>query len=265
MVKNLIPLLLLPVLLCASWELDFDEDFANVPSAFGIGGDITKYTIGGTNYTAHIFTNSATFTAIKALSVESLIIAGGGGGGYSGATAYSGAGGAGGLIITNINLSATSYTITIGLGGIGGTSDINATSGSNTVFNSITAIGGGRGGTWSGEVASNGGSGGGARLFGTAGNGTTGQGFAGAIYKDSPFQGGVGGGSAGAGLIYPNLLGGQGTTNNFSGISVVYASGGGRGEHRGNALSFGDGGSSANPNVGGNGGSGIVIIRYRTN
>ncbi len=44
------------------------------------GGTVTNYAEGGTNFTAHIFTNSGVFTNLTLTSVEVLVVAGGGGG-----------------------------------------------------------------------------------------------------------------------------------------------------------------------------------------
>ena len=113
------------------------------------GGDYsTNYTIGGTNFDAFIFTNSGSVVvASGSASVYVLVVAGGGGGGaYAG-----GGGGAGGLVYTATNLSAGTYNITVGAGGVGGLGGYNlfvhnASNGANSVFGSIVAIGGGRGG-----------------------------------------------------------------------------------------------------------------------
>jgi len=45
------------------------------------GGTVTNYTHNGTNFTAHIFTNSGTLTVTSSGSAQYLVIAGGGGGG----------------------------------------------------------------------------------------------------------------------------------------------------------------------------------------
>ena len=104
-----------------------------------------------------------TFTPTSAFNVEYLVIAGGGGGDQGG-------GGAGGYrTATGHSVTAQSYTITVGAGGV------TATNGSNSIFSSITSTGGGAGGTSGGGSPAadghDGGSGGGA---GGGGDGTLG-------------------------------------------------------------------------------------------
>jgi hypothetical protein len=124
------------------------------------GGDLV-YTIvvSGTTYRVHEFKTVGT-TSLNVMSggnVDYLVVAGGGGGGAINA----GGGGAGGYrcSVTGENsgggasaeapltLSAGAYTVTVGAGGVGGLfSGSAAASGSNSVFATITTIGGGRGG-----------------------------------------------------------------------------------------------------------------------
>ena len=81
------------------------------------------------------------------LTCEVLLVAGGGGGGGG---YYTGGGGAGGILhATSTTVQKGTYSITIGQGGTGGTSNGNTdgTNGGDTVFNNITAIGGGFGPT----------------------------------------------------------------------------------------------------------------------
>jgi len=102
-------------------------------------------------------------------TVDFLVVGGGGGGGIGG-------GGAGGYR-TGTGLSVTvgtTYTVTVGNGGAnkGGTgASASQTSGGNSVFGPITAIGGGRGNGPSSTNAQSGGSGGGSYTAGTAGSG----------------------------------------------------------------------------------------------
>jgi hypothetical protein len=95
------------------------------------------------------------WTGISSVSASYLVVAGGGGGGDVGD--LGGGGGAGGYLTGTSLLNLTlSYTVTVGAGG---SPDVN---GSNSVFNSITSIGGGKGGTNAGTLPSAvGGSGGG--------------------------------------------------------------------------------------------------------
>lgn len=108
------------------------------------GGTIT--TSGG--YTIHTFTSSGTFTPTETLSVEYLVVAGGGSGGAQGASSRgAGGGGAGGVEPgTGHVVTAQAYTITVGAGGAAQTGDNVGNDGSDSIFDTITAIGGGGGG-----------------------------------------------------------------------------------------------------------------------
>jgi len=109
-----------------------------------------------------------------------LVVAGGGGG-----STYGGAGGGGGGILANvITLTpGTTYTVTVGTGGVGGgVANVRANNGTNSSFASpgfanLIAIGGGSGGT-AGLVGNVGGAGGGAgfQYTGSPAQGTAGQG-----------------------------------------------------------------------------------------
>jgi hypothetical protein len=244
-------------------------------------------------YWYHTFLTTGAFVPAQGLSCDALVIAGGGGGGaYSG-----GGGGAGGLLgfVSQSFAASTSYTVTIGSGGAGGGNSGGGTGyGSNGTDSQVGALtlvlaGGGGGSSKSGSsrVAQAGGSGGGATSsFTTGGAGTSGQGFAGANYASS--GGGGGGGSAEAGNTDGVYLGGDGlstysswglattTGQNISG--TVYYAGGGDSDSSGAATGGAGGGGAASTNgttntgggggawngsgSAGNGGSGIVIIRY---
>jgi len=248
-------------------------------------------------YWYHAFLASGTFTPATSLNADVLVIAGGGGGGGGN---NDGAGGAGGLLaFTSQSLTATSYTCTVGAGGVGAASAHGLT-GSDSQFGALTLVKGGGGG---GSVGYSGGSGGGNGFdqTGAAGAGTSGQGFAGGPGQNSPpdYYGGGGGGSAEAGNTDGNGHGGDGlstysswglatsTGQNISG--TVYFAGGGSGAGQSTSTSRpggdggggrgagssglatagtvntgGGGGSGGNSagNTPGSGGSGIVIIRY---
>lgn len=240
------------------------------------------------------------------LEVDFLVVAGGGGGGGGSSSAGCG-GGAGGLRTSYGSTSGggssaeptfttltrgTNYTLTVGAGGAA------STNGSNSVFDTITSIGGGKSGNRYGSGGT-GGSGGGGRPIGY---GTSNQGFNGGITNSS--QGGGGGGAAsvggnggssygggGGGGLAVNILNDTNATTasigEVSGTDVYYAGGGGGtanaiynnwsggggigGGGDGNynianianatANTGGGGGNSATLG-GGNGGSGIVILRY---
>jgi hypothetical protein len=218
------------------------------------GGTIT--TAGG--YRIHTFLRADTgtnFTPSGAGTVEYLVIAAGGSGGE-----YGGGGGAGGYLSGSTAVAATPYTITVGEGfkhPSGGNYNINGTPGGNSVFSSITATGGGGGGSWDGGANSSldGGSGGGAEGHASGGGGGAGGvggngGNAGSPRPTRPGTGivgqgfpggtGVGGGSGTSGN------GGIGLSSSITGSSVVRAGGGGGGTHLGTGGSGGSG-------IGGNG------------
>ena len=138
-----------------------------------ISASVSPTSVSGSDRTFYIFTTDGTFTIGSGTkSVEIMAIGGGGGGGsYSG-----GGGGAGNMIVATGTLSAATYTIVIGAGGIGGTfvdGDICTVGGNggSSIFSSpstalLTALGGGGGATNSddqnvGGDGQNGGCGGG--------------------------------------------------------------------------------------------------------
>ena len=258
------------------------------------GGTIT--TVGG--YKIHTFTSSGTFTANQSGTVEYLVIAGGGSGGGQ----HGGGGGAGGYrTATGFIVSEGANTVTVGAGGAavsGASSPNTGANGSNSVFSTITSIGGGAGQGWSqgnGATGNTGGSGGGASLNGAGGAGTSGQGNAGGSSTSSstfPNGGGGGGGAGSVGGTSINLSragnGGSGLASSISGTSVTRAGGGGGASHTPHAIGTGGsggggngglgnsgaginatintgsggGGSGSNDTLSGAGGSGIVIVRY---
>ena len=262
------------------------------------GGTIT--TSGA--YTIHTFTSSGTFTPNLEGNIDYLIIGGGGAGTAAGAGA--GGGGAGGfLTAAGHAVIPQAYTITIGAGGTGVTGNTYQTvapNGSNTTALGFTAVGGGGGAGGEHPGASGGSGGGGNGGYGSAGGaGTSGQGNAGgagiSTGSDNYAAGGGGGaGSAGGGASANGGAGGSGLANSYSGSSVTYAGGGGGGIHHasngnpgaggsggGGAGGDGDGANGVNAtantgsggggsggyttiSTGGNGASGIVILRYLT-
>jgi hypothetical protein len=168
-------------------------------------------------------------------SADYLVVAGGGGGGHGTA---GGGGGAGGFITGNVLMSiATPTTVTIGSGGANTNTDaVLPTNGSNSIFASFTAIGGGYGGNESGTAAwrngNAGGSGGGAVYNGTGGTGTPGQGYSGGTgtFGGSRYSGGGGGGAGAIGFAANSYYGGAGGVGSYStitGANVAYAGGGG--------------------------------------
>ena len=200
------------------------------------GGTVTYS--GG--YAIHTFTSSGTFTVHSAGDVEYLVVAGGGGGATQASSANrgGGGGGAGGLLTGSTSVAAGTYTITVGDGGDRASTSYYSvgTDGSDSIFYTYTAIGGGRGGAGDGKAANTGGSGGGGGSGvtpGTGANGTAGQGNAGGngTSDTSGASGGSGGGAGGGGGnavagVGAVQYGGIGLASSISGSSVNYAVGG---------------------------------------
>ena len=200
-------------------------------------------------------------------SIQVLVVAGGGGGGSD----MGGGGGAGGVIYNNSYTitSGSVINVTVGNGGSGaaaGAGQARGTNGNNSVFGSLTAVGGGGGASChdrSTSPAGDGGSGGGASGGGTLpsggqggggygggirGLGTSGQGYDGGTGLYAWYPGG-GGGAGGAGSSGPNIPnGGPGLL--FSAMSPYYFGGGGGGS----AYSVSPGG---NGGIGGGGGGAV--------
>ncbi len=269
------------------------------PYMVATGGTITT----SGNCKIHTFTGPGTFTVTQAAScaadniVSHVVVAGGGGGAQS----RGGGGGAGGFreVVSpsspytgsplngyssspnRVTVTATAFPITVGGGGAGGTcagpsADGIGTSGSNSIFSTVTSAGGGGGAP--GDANSPpygptpvqrtglaGGSGGG----GGSGNCGGGCGGAGNTPPVSPAQGFVGGnangssvlsaggggataaGANGAGAGGSNGDGGAGATSSINGTPTARAGGGGGGAQCGpvtrGAGGTGGGGPGATP------------------
>jgi autotransporter-associated beta strand protein len=252
------------------------------------GGTVTSNGV----YTVHSFTASGTLTVSSAGNVDYLVVGGGGGGGDVQGGWIAGGGGAGGFLTGTTAVSVGSADVTVGAGGSGANTTAALKKGGNSVFLSITAIGGGNGASQSltGGTGGSGGGGGG-QSFGSGASGTAGQGNSGLSIVGGTVAGG--GGGAGAGGALNNVNGGAGLSSDITGTNVFYAGGGGGGAEidvspgngglggggAGNSPAGSDGlngfngvngtggggggggGPSGNSN-GGNGGSGTVILRY---
>jgi len=253
-------------------------------------------------YIIHTFTNSGTFSVSSGGTVEYLIVGGGGGGlGSDDGGEGGGGGGAGGVVYGSGTRTPGSYTVSVGAGGAGGIIENDAARGSNSVFGTLTALGGG-GSTRQEAVPATANAGGsGAGGFGRSeaggnatqpGSGSGGFGNAGGNGGANPGGGGGGGGANSAGSTGGANNGGNGgggNTYNISGASVAYAGGGGGGARLsgtagtasaggGAGGTAGNVGSNATANTGGGGGggggngttyqrggdgaSGVVILRY---
>jgi hypothetical protein len=212
-----------------------------------------------------------------------------------------GGGGAGGFVEGTISLTNQSYAVSVGAGGANVSRGVvRGENGGNSTFSTFTAIGGGGGGGYrlTGNAGGSGGGGGG-RLSTAGGSATSGQGFGGGSAQSQDNGGqasGGGGGGAGAAGQSGNTSekggdGGIGKISTITGESVYYAGGGGGGGINaqggpldsqglggsgggGNAVRTGTGVAGTNGlggggggvgdfGAGGNGGSGVVVVRYK--
>lgn len=236
----------------------------------------------------------------NAVTFDYLVVSGGGGAGLSGGgagglrTSYGSTSGGGASAETSLPLiTATNYNITVGAGGAGAASyGGTAVNGNNSVFSTITSVGGGYGIFPFDSTAITGGSGGGGAAFannGDAGLGTSGQGYNGGTGEYGgtggmyACGGGGGAGAAGVNGDYSTLRagnGGNGLALGITGTSAFYAGGGGGGSHgdsatytNGNGGAGGGGnaanqpssqggvaGSSGTNNTGGGGGGGSSYL-----
>ena len=236
-----------------------------------------------------VFQDSGAWTCPSGVtSVQALIVAGGGGGADNG-----GGGGAGGLVY-NANYPVTpgqTYSVVVGQGGAGGTGNANGRNGQNSSFTNLIAVGGGGGGSGAGNQAFAGGSGGGSQGGYTGASGVYGQGNSGGDGSAlaAPYAAGGGGGAGAAGGAGNNGTstggnGGAGLYFSISGTSTAYAGGGGGAGYNtttvgtggiggggnarltngfpGLANTGGGGGGTNYSSIGGQGGSGVVIIRW---
>jgi len=318
------------------------DDIANSPKTINATGGDNSYLLsqGNALYVVHEFTTTgtSTFDVTNAPTggtneLEYLIVGGGGAGG-NGMGAGGGAGGVVHNVGSPISVSAQPYTIVVGNGGAGTSSDVRVNGQDSSAFG-LTALGGGgasslqmqrRQGIRSGA---NGGSGGGSGASdspgGTGGTGLQPSSSSGGFGNNggnapgggNNYPGGGGGGSEQAGQRPPNSnsrggKGGDGIVVNIDGNSYRWGAGGGGGcytnsnpagaggaggggggsstdgggggaggtgginngqsgtrggdRNGGNAganTGSGGGGASWSSARGGNGGSGIVIIRYK--
>jgi len=242
------------------------------------------------DFKTHVFTGPGTFTVTNAgaptgsNSVEYVVVAaGGGGGGFAG-----GGGGAGGFrqnypspAIAGLPVTAQGYPITVGSGGAGSGSggsvcvQLNQTSGTNSIFSTITSAGGGFGATNDqtspppspgGVIGSPGGSGGGASRisnFGTGNSPPTSppQGNPGGPtgFNSGRYYGTGGGGASAAGTDATPTNAGSGgagspiATTFFGPTSPSYGT---SGPAPGRYFAGGGGGGINGPGTAGTGGSG---------
>jgi len=262
----------------------------------GYGGNV--FYSGSKTYHIYTSTTTSSFTPIDPTltSVEVLVVAGGG----SGGSTQGGGGGAGGLILSSSFsvTPGTAYTVVVGEGGTYKPSNFGPTiNGTDSIFGSLIAVGGGGGGygidRGTDQPGANGGSGGGggSERFGSAitnlsgGLATPGQGFDGGMGTFN-YLGGGGGGSSQSGSDATDLLTpGQGGSGSYfaqyaglglgSPIGWFAGGAGANGKLSGpggagtpsniTGIRNTGGGGAASSGIGGSGGSGIVIVSYDTN
>ena len=257
----------------ADWQ-DVAENTGNFSATGG-----TETTVGA--WTVHTFTSSGNFVASGTADIDVMIVAGGGSGGGR----HGGGGGGGGVVVKTVHSTVTgTYAIVVGAGGARVGSDIGNDGADSTGF-SMTAKGGGGGGTYNanGSVgnARVGGSGGGAvgytpnqaggtsnqQSSGTPTGGTvTAYGNAGGIGYHGPSDSRMDGGGGGAGAVggtggvntapYKGGDGGVGIQNNYDGNNYYWGAGGGGGMWSGPAPATDHPGGTGG--IGGGGGGGTA-------
>ena len=278
--------------------MDSTSNVRGNPFLVATGGTITT----SGNDKIHTFTGPGTFTVtnVSATAAENIVshmvVAGGGGGGGE----YGGGGGAGGYrevkspttpytaspldgypsAPNRVTVTATSFPITVGGGGVGGSvggAPPVSTNGGNSVFSTVTSAGGGAGRyeNPSGQVGSGGSGGGGdGGGPGCAGTGNTppvsppqGNNGGSAGGTGVPHYGRAGGGGAGAvgtcGSPSAGGAGGAGTTSSINATPTTRAGGGGGGVYNGPAPagaggSGGGGAGVSGPSPAATGGSGTA-------
>ena len=215
-----------------------------------IGGTISSFN----GYRIHAFTTNGTYYNYLDRNVEIIVVAGGGGGAYR----HGAGGGAGGLIYGESFSVTNNVSVTVGNGGSGAvTSGPIPYDGSNSIFDSLTAIGGGRAGGWdSTSIGGTGGSGGGScsvdNVAGTSGQGNSGGN--GYVFG-SPYNWGGGGGAGGTGYN------GTSDSNGNGGVGLYYGDKFGNSYGENGWFAGGGGGGGHAPaatyqGLGGNGGGG---------
>jgi hypothetical protein len=236
---------------------------------FAEGGSVQE--IGG--YRIHTFAADGQIDFRREGDVEYLIVAAGGTGGPAdNSPRGGGGGGSGGLLTGSRFVGRGVYPVVVGPTNPAANLSTQSNGGNSSVFG-LAAIGGGfgaRGNVGSPPPGGSGGSGGGGSRGSAGGSGTTGQGNNGGSVPGEDVSGGGGGGreSAASGATP-----GSGFVSSISGSSTVYAVGGAGGAANGarpgndapSGLGYGGeggNGDSGSEQLGGDGGSGIVIIRY---
>lgn len=267
----------------------FEENFAN-----------RAITLSALTTTIYNILTANAFNITTGDTADYLLVAGGGGGGAgANGTGGGGGGGAGGCVRSTLVLvPGNSYTITIGAGGAGGlyNPDVTSVQGSNSIISLVSpqAVGGGFGGDYVENGGSGGSGGGGAgRSSRVGGASTLNQGFSGGRGFNDIGGGGGGAGGVGATASLNSICSGGNGIDWFNLNTYIVGGGGGGGKTGGtlgevqgglggggrggitdtlsalpgsvNTGGGGGGGFDATNNYpyrGGNGGSGVLVIRW---
>jgi hypothetical protein len=251
------------------------------------GGSSSSITVSGQNYTLLDFTSDSNLVVTKTGLFDVLLLAGGGGGGGGINGGGFGGGAAGSFNVQTIYLTAATYTVDIGAGGVGSTggnlaSPQNGFSSSvGAQANGIIGVGGGSGAHYASgqDIKANvpGGGGGGAVSTTGAGPAATGFGFSGGNGGVGGVAGGGGSGSSANGSNSASGVGGAGgagtSLSTFTGATITTTVGlGGAGGNlvggigtsgAANSGTGGQGGGGTGTNAGGAGGSGRVFVRFK--
>lgn len=247
------------------WNGEFIRTEVVIPSIVFVSATGGTVTTDG-DYKIHTFTTNGNFIVSVGGDVSALIVGGGGSGGFANSAVSSGGGGGGNAIESSIQLYSGTYQIIVGRGGIATVDGVE--NGFKSIAFGIEASGGFAG------------------VYGGVG-GKSGSGYAGGSNQD--IEAGCGGGGAtgiGGSAVYqlPGFRyggnGGTGLKSSISGTLIGYAGGGAGGGSNGGGTVVDGGGNSGSPGVRGgggggryrhslpiipvgNGGNGIVIIRYK--
>lgn len=241
------------------------------------GATSGSFISGGINYAFFQFTTGSTTLNVSTGANIDILLVAGGGGGYTGSTFAGNGGGGAGVDLVNARLLRGTYTISVGSGG---TPNENGKPTALSAYNLLYYVSGGRADGTSGEPQFN----------------NPGSGISCAGSNNSAGGGGGSSAQTGSSAFCPpsnkpdGANGGEGLTYNFNGTASVYGSGGGGGSaanafaqggiggtNAGNGASYntlptnatngfgagGGGDRAGNPNQGGYGGNGTLIIRYQ--